>query len=153
MKPFGVLLLLAAFVSLAFAAKAPDIPTRSKIFLENKGNSDEAQLFGELLREKLSRDESNEHRLKPGFPVVDKREEADYILRFIFIMRSGKEYPLANVWLFDSKGNLLWENNYTCVRVFREPARECYQHISDDLKGAHVNAEGKRAGIVGWRRH
>jgi len=152
MKRLCVLFLLPVLVSFALAARVPDIPTGSKIFLENKGTSDESQLFGELLREKLSRDESNSHRSKPGFPVVDKKEEADYVLRFIFVMRSREEYPRANAWLFDSKGTLIWENNYTCVRVFREPARECYQHISDDLKGAQVNAEGKRAGIVGWRR-
>lgn len=144
----------------AFAAKVPDIPTGSKIFLENKGTSDESLLFTELFREKLSRDETKRNYSKPGFPVVEKKEGADYTLRFIFVMRenargfleSTQEHARVNVWLLDSKGTLVWEHNYDCIRVFREPARECYQSISDDLKAAQVNAEGKRAGLLGWRR-
>ena len=40
----------------------------------------------------------------------------------------------------------------TAFEFFAEPARECYQHVSDDLKAAQVNAEGKRAGWLGWRK-
>ena len=148
-------LLAVLLVSLpSFAAKVPDIPTGSKLFLENKGTSDESQMFTELFREKLGKDESSRTNSKPGFPVVDKREDAAYILRFILVVRDehGDEHARVNVWLLDSKGTLLWEHNYDCVRVFREPARECYQHISDDLKATQVNADGKRAGMFGWRK-
>jgi hypothetical protein len=153
----AVLLLSAA----SFAAKAPDIPAGSKIFLENKGTSDESQLFTDLFRENLAKDESKGGYAKPGFPVVDKKEDAAYILRFLFVMRvneksfldSGQEKARVNVWLLDSKGTLVWQHNYACVRVWREPARECYQHISDDLKAAQVNTEGKRAGWLGWKGH
>jgi hypothetical protein len=155
-----VALVVPFLVCLAFAAKAPGIPTKSKIFLENKGTSDESQMFTELLREKLSKDETSRNYVKPGFPIVDKKEDATYSLRFIFVMRENEkslmegaqEHARVNVWLLDSTGAVLWEHNYDCVRVFRDPARECYQHISDDLKSAQVNAEGKRAGMLGWRK-
>jgi len=156
------LALLAPFlVCLAFAAKVPaGIPTKSKMFLENRGTSDESQLFTQLLREKLSKDESGRNYEKPGFPIVDKKEDAAYTLRFIFVLRENQksfmegpqEHARVNVWLLDATGTVVWEHNYDCVRVFREPARECYQHISDDLKAAQVNAAGKRAGMLGWRR-
>jgi hypothetical protein len=144
-----------------FAARAPDIPTGSKIFLENKGTSDESLMFTELFREKLSKDETSGSFIKPGFPVVERKEDATYTLRFIFLMRENQksfgegpqEHARVNVWLLDSASTVVWEHNYDCVRVFREPARECYQHISDDLKAAQVNAEGKRAGFLGWRQH
>jgi hypothetical protein len=144
----------------AFAAKVPDIPTGSKIFLENKGTSDESQLFTELLGEKLSKDESSRNYVKPGFLVVDTKQDAEYTLRFIFVLRENQksflegpqEHARVNVWLVDSKGTQVWEHNYDCVRVFREPARECYQHISDDLKAAQVTVDGKRAGSLGWNR-
>jgi hypothetical protein len=157
----GYLLAVFLLSSALFAAKAPDIPTGSKIFLENKGTSDESQMFTELFREKLSKDETKSNYAKPGFPIVDKKEEAAYILRFISVMRENErsfgegaqEHARVNIWLLDSAGTVIWEHNYDCVRVFREPARECYQHISDDLKAAQVNAEGRRAGFLGWRRH
>ena len=63
-----------------------------------------------------------------------------------------EEHARVNVWLLDSKNAILWEHKYDCVRVIRDPARGCYQHISDDLKAAQVNAEGKRAGMFGWRK-
>src|SRR5712671_380858 len=147
--------MLAALLALllacpAFAGKAPDIPTQSKIFLENKGMSDESQMFTELLREKLSKDETSRNYTKPGFPVVEKKEDAAYTLKFIFVMReneksfmeAAQEHARVNVWLSDSTGKVIWENNYDCVRVFRDPARECYQYISDDLKSAQINPEG-----------
>lgn len=95
----------------------------------------------------------------PDFPVVDSKEEATYVLRFLFVMRENQksfgegpqEHARVNLWMLDSRGTVIWEHNYDCARVFREPARECYQHISDDLKAAQVNAEGKRAGWLGWR--
>ena len=144
----------------SFAAEAPDIPTGSRLYLENKSTSDESQLFTELFREKLTKDESKGVYSKPGFPVVDKKEEATYVLRFLFVMRENQksfggeaqEHVRVNLWLLDSRGTVIWEHNYDCIRVFREPARECYQHISDDLKAAQVNAEGKRAGWLGWRK-
>ena len=145
-----VALITPLLVCLAFATKVPDIPTGSKIFLENKGTSDESQLFTELFREKLSKDESGKKYAKPGFPVVDKKEDAAYILQFIFVMR--EKQARVNVWLLDSKSTLIWEHNYECTAFFREPARECYQQISDNLKAAQVNAEGKRAGLLGWRK-
>jgi hypothetical protein len=148
-KAAHVLLVLLVSVS-SFAAKVPDIPTGSKIFLENKSTSDESQMFTELFREKLGKDESTRTNSKPGFPVVDTKELAAYVLRFIFVMRD--EHARVNVWLIDSKGTTVWEHNYDCVRVIRDAARECYQHISDDLKAAQVNAEGKRAGMFGWRK-
>lgn len=52
----------------------------------------------------------------------------------------------------DHRGTRWWEHNYDCTRVFREPARGCCQHISDDLKAAQVNSEGKRAEFLGWKR-
>jgi hypothetical protein len=144
----AVLLLATA----SFAEKVPDIPTGSKFFLENGGTSDESRMFTELFREKLSKNEMySGHYSKPGFPVVDKKEEAAYTLRFIFVMREAEEHARVNVWLFDSKGTQVWEHNYDCVRIFREPARECYQHVSDDLKAAQVNSAGKRAGRFGWK--
>jgi hypothetical protein len=144
-----------------FAAKAPDIPSGSKIFLENKGTSDESQLFTELLSEKLRKDETSRNYAKPGFPVVEKKEDAAYTLKFIFVIRENQksfmegpqEHARVNVWLIDSASTVIWENNYDCVRVFREPARECYQHISDDLKSAQINSEGKRAGMLGWKKN
>jgi len=143
----------------SFAAKAPDIPTGSKLYLENKSTSDESQLFTQLFREKLTKDESKGIYSKPGFPTVDKKEDAAYVLRFLFVLRENQksfgegpqEHARVNVWLLDSRGTVIWEHNYDCERVFREPARECYQHISDDLKAAQVNADGKRAGWLGWR--
>ena len=152
--------LVLFLASPAFAGKAPDIPTQSKIFLENKGTSDESQMFTELLREKLSKDETSRNYTKPGFPVVEKKEDAAYTLKFIFVMReneksfmeTAQEHARVNVWLSDATGKVIWENNYDCVRVFRDPARECYQHISDDLKSAQINPEGKRAGMLGWRK-
>jgi hypothetical protein len=160
MKTTRIGLLVPVLVSLAFAAKVPDIPTGSKIFLQNKGTSNESQLFTELLREKLSKDETSRNYSKPGFPIVDKKEDAAYTLRFIVVIRqnergfleSTQEHARVNVWLLDSAGKTVWEHNYDCTRVFREPARECYQHISDDFKAAQVNAEGKRAGWLGWRK-
>src|ERR1700730_15482200 len=105
-----------------FAAKAPDIPTGSKIFLENKSSSDESQMFTELFREKLSKDETKGHYSKPGFPVVDKTEDATYTLRFIFLMRENQksfgegpqEHARVNVWLLDAAGTIVWEHNYDC---------------------------------------
>jgi hypothetical protein len=140
--------------------KAQSIPAGSTIFLENRGTSDESQMFTELLREKLSKDESNRNYSKPGFPVVDKKEDAAYTLRFIFVLRENEkgfmenpqEHARVNVWLVNSTDAVVWEHNYDCVRIFREPARECYQHISDDLKAAQVNAQGKRAGLLGWKK-
>jgi hypothetical protein len=35
--------------------------------------------------------------------------------------------------------------------IVRDAVRECYRHISDDLKEAEVNAKGKRAGLLGSR--
>ena len=67
-------------------------------------------------------------------------------------MEKSQEHARVNVWLLDCKGVVIWEHNYDCVRVFREPARECYQHISDDLKAAQTNSQGKRAGMLGWKR-
>jgi hypothetical protein len=134
----------------SLAARVPDLPTGSKIFLENRGSSDESQLFTELFSEKLSKDETVKKYAKPGFPIVNKKEDAAYVLRFIFVMREKE--ARVNIWLLDSKGALIWEHNYECARFFREPARECYQQISDDLKAAQVNAEGKRAGLLGWRK-
>jgi hypothetical protein len=160
MKKSSAGLLVFVLASLVSAANIPDLPTGSKIFLENKGTSDESQMFTELLREKLSKDETRGKYSKPGFPVVDKKEDAAYLLRFIFVMRENEksfmeksqEHARVNVWLLDSKGVVIWEHNYDCVRVFREPARECYQHISDDLKAAQTNSQGKRAGMLGWKR-
>lgn len=152
MKRKAARLLAVLLLSIAsFATNVPDIPTGAKIFLENKGTSDEAQMFTELFREKLSKDESGRKYAKPGFPVVDIKEDAAYVLRFIFVMR-GEKQARANVWLLDSKGTVLWEHNYECTAFFREPARECYQQLSDDLKAAQVNAENKRAGLLGWRK-
>jgi hypothetical protein len=141
--------------------KIPGIRAGSRIYLENKGASDESQMFADLFREKLSRDDSSRNYMKPGFPIADKKVDAAYVLRFLPVMReneksfleNAQEHARVNVWLLDSSGNLLWEHNYDCVRVFREPARECYQHISDDLKAAQVNSDDKRAGLLGWRRH
>jgi hypothetical protein len=146
MRTKAAYLLLVLLVSVSsFAAKVPDIPTGSKIFLENKSASDESQMFTELFREKLNKDKSTRTNSKPGFPVVDKKEDAAYVLRFIFVMRNehGDEHARVNVWLLDSKGATVWEHNYDCVRVVRDAARECYQHISDDLKAAQVNADEK----------
>jgi hypothetical protein len=151
MKRNAACLLALLLLSIAsIASKVPDIPAGSKIFLENKGTSDESLLFTELFREKLSKDESGRNYAKPGFPVVDKKEDAEYTLRFIFVMR--EKHARVNLWLLDSKSTLIWEHNYDCVAFFREPARECYQQISDTLKAAQVNAEGKRAGLLGWRK-
>jgi hypothetical protein len=160
MKKASVVLVPVLLISFALAANIPDIPRGSKIFLENKSTSDESQLFTELLREKLSKDETSRNYVKPGFSVVDKKEDASYVLRFIFVLRENErsfmegaqEHARVNVWLLNSAGTALWEHNYDCVRVFREPARECYQHISDDLKAAQINVEGKRAGMLGWRK-
>jgi hypothetical protein len=137
-----------------------ELPTGSKLFLENKGTSDESQMFTELLGEKLGKDETSRNYVKPGFPIVDKKENAAYTLKFIMVMRENEksfmekaqEHARVIVWLLDTTGTVIWEHNYDCVRVSREPARECYQHISDDLKSAQVNAEGKRAGMLGWRK-
>jgi hypothetical protein len=145
---------------ISFAEKIPDIPTGSKFFLDSAGTSDESRMFTELLREKLSKNQMySGHYSKPGFPVVDKREDAAYTLRFIFVIRENQkdffgdaeEHARVNVWLLDSKGTLVWEHNYDCVRIFRDPARECYQHLSDDLKAAQVDSRGKRAGRFGWK--
>ena len=154
------LIVITFLATASFAAKIPDIPTGSKLYLENKSTSDEAKLFTELFREKLGKDESKGVYSKPGFPVVDKKEDAAYVLRFLFVIRENQsnwgegaqEHARVNVWLLDTSGSVIWEHNYDCVRVFREPARECYQHVSDDLKAAQVNAEGKRAGWLGWRK-
>ena len=72
----GYLLAVFLLVSASIAARAPDIPTGSKIFLENKSSSDESQMFTELFREKLSKDETSRNYAKPGFPIVDKKEDA-----------------------------------------------------------------------------
>src|ERR1022692_4444702 len=107
--------------TVSFAEKVPDIPTGSIFFLENGGTSDESRMFTELFREKLSKNEMySGHYSKPGFPVVDKKEEAASTLRFIFVMREAEEHARVNVWLLDSKGTLVWEHNYDCVRIFRE---------------------------------
>lgn len=151
-KKTACLLTVFLFGISSFAAKVPDIPTGSKIFLQNDGTSDESRMFTELFREKLSKDESSRTNAKPGFPVVDKKEDAAYTLRFIFVMREHDEHARVNVWLLDSTGKVVWEHNYDCVRVIRDPARECYQHISDDFKAAQVNTAGKRAGMFGWRK-
>jgi hypothetical protein len=160
MKPLVIILLVLSTPTSSFSAKVPDIRSGSKIYVENRSTSDESQMFTELLREKLTKDETHRNYAKPGFPVVDKKEDADYTLRFFFVLRENEksfgegaqEHARVNVWLLDSKGNTIWEHNYDCVRNFREPARECYQHISDDLKAAQTNAEGKRAGWLGWKR-
>ncbi len=150
MKMRLAFILPVVLVSFALAAKVPDIPTGSKIFLENEGTSDESRMFTDLFREKLSKDESSRTNAKPGFPVVDKKEDAAYTVRFIFVMHD--EHARVNVWLLDAAGKTVFEHNYDCVRVIHDPARECYQHISDDLKAAQVNADGKRAGMFGWRK-
>jgi hypothetical protein len=160
MKPFLITLLLLSLPTASVAAKAPDIRSGSKLYLENKSTSDESQLFAELLREKLAKDETHRNYAKPGFPVVDRKEDADYTLRFFFVLRENEksfgegaqEHARVNLWLLDSKGNTIWEHNNDCVRNFRKPARECYQHISDDLKAAQTNDEGKRAGWLGSKR-
>lgn len=159
MKKASVGLLVLVLISLAFAARIPAIPAGSRIFLENKGTADEDPLSTEWLREKVSKDETSRNYTKPGFPVVDKKEDASYVLRFNFVpenlngfMEGVKEHARVNVWLLDSAGTIVWEHNYDCVRVHGEPPRECYQHISDDLKAAQVNFEGQRAGMLGWRK-
>ena len=135
-------LLLVLLVSvLSFAAKVPDIPTGSKIFLENKSTSDESQMFTELFREKLGKDESTRTNSKPGFPVVDTKEDAAYVLRFIFVMRD--EHARVNVWLLDSKGTTVWEHNYDCVRVI----------ICDRCKSKMRLVNGRRGKFWGCSRY
>ena len=112
--------------SAAPAAKGPAIPTGSILYLENKSTSDESQLFTELFREKLAKDESKGVYFKPGFPVVDKKEDANYVLRFLFVLRENEwrfgegtqEHARVNVWLIASSGTVIWEHNYDCIRGF-----------------------------------
>lgn len=92
---------------------------------------------------------------------MEKKEEADFVLRVLPVLRhkdagvatKAGNHARVTVRLLDAKGSRLWEHDYDCMASFREPMRECYQHISDDLKSAQVNAEGKRAGFLGWKKH
>ena len=79
--------LVVCFVSfVAFAAEVPDIRMGSKFYIENKSQSDESMRFAMLLAEKLGKDEGNKRYQKPGFPVVEEREGADYIIKFSLVV-------------------------------------------------------------------
>jgi hypothetical protein len=53
--------------------KVPDIPTGSKVYIENRGTTDEALRASLLLAGRLSKDEGGRNYLKPGYPIVDPR--------------------------------------------------------------------------------
>ena len=48
------------------------------------------------------------------FPVVDKKEDAAYVLRFLFVIRENQsnwgegaqEHARVNVWLLDTSGSV-----------------------------------------------
>jgi hypothetical protein len=140
------------FATPLYAVRVPDITTGSKFYLDNKGTSDNAAMFTEELREELQKDSSTKKYRQPGFPVVEKKEEADYILRFVLVTRGNDNHARLKVWLLDPKGTTLWEGEHECsimTTFFLVP--NCAQFVSSDLKAAQVDAEGKRAGALGWK--
>jgi hypothetical protein len=152
----GLVVLEAA--QAVFAAKVPDIPTGSKIYIENKSQSDEAARFAVLLASKLAKDEGGRNYLMPGFPVVERREDAAYVLRIMVVFRQvgrgGDVNVLLNAWLLDANGKELWSKNDTCVTTtWTSSDKGCMRDLSNDLKSAQVNSDGKRAGWLGWKRH
>ena len=114
----SLLLTAVLFVTLpsyCWNHQVPDIPTGSNFYLENKGTSDDSAMFNELLREELQKDSSSKKYLQPRFPVVDKKEEADYILLFVVVRPVNENHAEIKMWLIDPKGSTLWEGGHSRV--------------------------------------
>jgi hypothetical protein len=146
----------------AFSAKVPDIPIGSKFYIENRSQSDEAARFAVLLAGRLSKDEGKRRYRKPGFSVAERREDAAYVVRLMVIVRENTRtsvvdsnkttHALVNAWLLDASGKELWSQEQDCVgSLLGEPTENCIRRLSDDLKSAQVDSEGKRAGLLGWK--
>lgn len=160
--PRLVLLLIVTLsqATLARAGEVPDIQTGAKFYIENKSQSDEAVRFAVLLASKLAQDEGNKKYQKPGFPVVERREEASYVLRFMLVLRRNAKNSVldtirathVNAWLLDANGKELWSTKQDCVEDFiGGPVMNCVRELSDDIKSAQVDSHGKRAGLLGWK--
>src|SRR5579859_3697321 len=162
MKKLFLVVLMTS--QMAFAVKVPDIQPGAKFYIENKSQSDEAERFAVLLASKLAEDEGsrNKRYLKPGFPVVERREEAFYVLRVMVVLRGNAKtsvfdsnkatHALVNAWLLDANGKELWSQELDCVgNLLGEPVKNCVRELSDDIKSAQVDSNGKRAGLLGWK--
>jgi hypothetical protein len=108
-------------------------------------------MFDEQLGEELQKDSSTKKYIQPGFPVVDKKEEADYILRFVLVRRGNENHAEIKMWLINQQGGALWEGGHSCPILPTLLVPTCAQFASWDFKAAQVNAEGKRCGTLGWK--
>jgi len=161
-KLFAAALITILTSQVLLAAKVPDIQPGSSFYIENKSQSDEAVRFATLLASRLAKDEGNKRYRKPGLPVVERREEASYVLRIMFVLRADAKtsvfdtnkatHALVNAWLLDANGKELWSDEQDCVGdLMGEPVENCVRQLSDSIKSAQVDSNGKRAGLLGWR--
>jgi hypothetical protein len=161
-KPLLVVLFVIVAHQVMLAAKGPDLPQGSKLYIENKSQSDEAARFAVLLASRLAKDQGNKRYGRPGFPIVEKQEQAAYVLRVMFVLRENTQtdmietkrttHALVNSWLLDANGKELCSEKQHCRGfLMDEPTEVCAKQLSDDIKSAQVNESGKRAGLIGWR--
>jgi hypothetical protein len=169
------LVVLAAVQTVIAVPRVPDIPTGSKFYIENKSQSDESVRFAMLLASRLGKEEGGKNYSKPGFPIVENRADANYVLRIMVVFRPDKEstWVMLNTWLLDANGKELWSKDYSSLDPNSTSAFVNYGaaggllhrltgegsdprtvvELSDNLKSAQVNSDGKRAGLLGWRKH
>jgi hypothetical protein len=143
----------------------PDLPPGAEIYIESKSTSDEAVRFQSLLQSKLAETENRRGHFRPGFSIVSNKKDATYTLRYVFILRTNVPScdilfgckpgvgAMVDASLFDASDHPLWSEEYHCggVAILGEPVSYCARLVANDLKGAQIDAKGKRAGLMGWK--
>ncbi|HZR33478.1 MAG TPA: hypothetical protein VFA76_16660 [Terriglobales bacterium] len=145
-------------IGLAISAKVPDLPQGASLYLQNQSKSDEAGRFEFLLRNALTKADGDsakksrwgaKHYFRSGLNIVPQKEKAQYVLSFYVIHREHTAQTLGDAVLQNTNGDQLWSAEYHCGEL--DTVAMCVGWLSDDVKGAQVNPEGKRAGLLGWK--